>query len=79
MNNNQFIADLVVIIPAYNEEKTIGKLVSKIKNICDVIVIDDCSKDNTKKMASSKGAIVYTNPQNKRSHIIWNALFRVWA
>ncbi len=65
MNNNQFIADLVVIIPAYNEEKTIGKLVSKIKNICDVIVIDDCSNDNTKKMASSKGAIVYTNPQNK--------------
>ena len=31
LNNNQFIADLVVIIPAYNEEKTIGKLVSKIK------------------------------------------------
>lgn len=65
MNNNQFIADLVAIIPAYNEEKTIGKLVSNVKNICDVIVIDDCSNDNTKKMASSKGALVYTNSQNK--------------
>ena len=46
-------------------KKNYWKVSFKNKNICDVIVIDDCSNDNTKKMASSKGAIVYTNPQNK--------------
>ncbi len=43
------------IVPAYNEEKTIGETIQKIfeidyKNILEVIVVNDCSKDNTRKI-----------------------------
>ncbi|WP_455277751.1 glycosyltransferase family 2 protein [[Eubacterium] cellulosolvens] len=53
---------LVVTIPAYNEEKTIGKVIKKIsRTICDevkIIVIDDGSKDDTIKVAKTSGADV---------------------
>lgn len=41
---------LSVIIPAYNEEKTIEAIISKVNNLPiekEIIVINDCSKDNT--------------------------------
>ncbi len=45
---------LSVIIPAYNEEKTIENLINKVKEaplpqgmIKEIIVVDDCSKDGT--------------------------------
>ena len=51
--------NICVLIPAYNEEKTIGDLVqgllSKLKS---VIVIDDGSIDSTAKIAKQSGAIV---------------------
>ena len=43
-----------IIIPAYNEEKTIKKIISKILSIKlytkQIIIVDDCSTDNTKKI-----------------------------
>ena len=43
-----------IIIPAYNEEKTIKKIISKILSIKlhkkQIIVVDDCSTDNTRKI-----------------------------
>jgi glycosyltransferase involved in cell wall biosynthesis len=51
---------LVVTIPAYNEAKTIGKVIAEIPRDCceDVIVlvVDDGSKDNTAEAAYSAGA-----------------------
>lgn len=47
---------LSVIIPVYNEERTIKKVIDKVysirlKNISkEVIVIDDCSKDGTRRI-----------------------------
>ena len=42
---------LTIIIPCYNEEKTIGILLEKILQLekikKQIIVIDDCSKDNS--------------------------------
>ena len=42
---------LSVIIPCYNEEKTIFLIVDKIKKIknltSEIIIVDDCSSDNT--------------------------------
>jgi len=60
---------IVVTIPAYNEEKTIGELISKIKKVMKnynykIIVVDDGSKDKTKKVAKKEGAIVYSHPRN---------------
>jgi len=49
----------VVCIPAYNEEKVIGGVVSKcLKHVDKVIVCDDGSTDNTAKLAKDAGAIV---------------------
>ncbi|PIN84647.1 MAG: glycosyl transferase family 2 [Candidatus Diapherotrites archaeon CG11_big_fil_rev_8_21_14_0_20_37_9] len=62
---------LVVTIPAYNEEKTLGKVLDEIpKKISgidkiEVLVVDDGSKDSTSKVAISKGAKVVKNSSNK--------------
>ena len=44
------IPTLSVIIPVYNEEKTINKilnLVSEIDIVSEVVIVDDCSKDDS--------------------------------
>ena len=56
-----------VIIPVYNEDKSIGGLVSRIKTCYpafDIIVIDDGSIDNTADVAQAAGAKVYSHPYN---------------
>lgn len=49
---------LSVIIPCFNEEKTISKIIEKVKkNITEndeIIAIDDCSNDNTKNILESE-------------------------
>ena len=56
-----------IIIPAFNEEKRIQKLISEIKLISEdyeIIVIDDGSNDNTANAALSAGAVVISHPFN---------------
>lgn len=53
-----------IVIPAYNEEKTIGAVVLACKKHGIVIVVDDGSKDNTSTLARESGAIVLTQPVN---------------
>jgi glycosyltransferase involved in cell wall biosynthesis len=56
---------IAVLIPSFNEEKTVGWLV---REVCqagyDVLVIDDGSKDNTAKFARDSGAEVVINEHN---------------
>ena len=52
---------IVIIVPAYNEEKTIYKVVSSLIKYSDVIVVDDCSTDNTSKIAKDCGALLINN------------------
>ncbi len=57
-----------VIIPAFNEEKTVGnvvKTVKKVSYIDEVIVVDDGSYDNTSKVAEKAGATVIQHVKNK--------------
>ena len=58
-----------VIIPAYNEEKYISKvirLVKKCKCADEIIVVDNNSTDNTSKIAKKSGAItVFCKEQGK--------------
>jgi glycosyltransferase involved in cell wall biosynthesis len=56
----------IALVPAYNEEKTIGEVISRLKKIdLKVIVIDDCSKDKTSEVAKKSGAIVLKHEKNK--------------
>ncbi len=48
-----------VIIPAYNEENHIAKVINKVKNYTNyVVVVDDGSSDNTSKIAQESGVKV---------------------
>lgn len=50
-----------VIIPAYNEEKTIGQVIDVVKQSkvnSEIIVVDNCCNDNTARIAQEKGARV---------------------
>ena len=55
---------VVIVIPAYNEEKTIGGVVSVAKQFGKVIVINDASSDNTAPMARKYGATVISHAKN---------------
>jgi glycosyltransferase involved in cell wall biosynthesis len=57
---------ICVIIPSYNESKTIGALVKKIKaQGLDVLVIDDGSIDNTSVIATQAGAELIRQDTNR--------------
>lgn len=60
---------IAVLIPCYNEEKTIGKVVSDAKNALPeavVYVYDNNSKDRTVELASKAGAVIrYERKQGK--------------
>jgi glycosyltransferase involved in cell wall biosynthesis len=57
--------DVYVIIPAYNEEQSIAKVVQAIpkKLVKTIVVANNNSKDNTKIQAEMAGAIVVDEPR----------------
>jgi glycosyltransferase involved in cell wall biosynthesis len=55
-----------VVIPAYNEEKSIGEVIEQARKFAEeVIVVDDYSTDNTKELCLRLGANVVTNEHRK--------------
>ena len=56
---------VAIVMPAYNEEETVGNIVRKTKKYGQVIVVDDASKDNTSKEAKRAGAVVVSHKVNK--------------
>lgn len=60
-------ARVLVIVPAWNEERSVGTTVSEIRSASpnyDVVVIDDGSTDDTVAVARSAGATVLNLPFN---------------
>ncbi|MBU0979700.1 MAG: glycosyltransferase family 2 protein [Nanoarchaeota archaeon] len=62
---------IVVTIPAYNEEKTIGQVVTSIKEVMNkhrhnyrILIVDDGSTDKTVAIARKLGAMVHSHPKN---------------
>lgn len=58
---------ILVIIPAYNEEKSIVSVVENLKQKCsnvDYVIINDCSKDSTEKIIKEKGYNYISLPVN---------------
>jgi len=65
-NNN---GRVLIIIPAYNEAENIQKVLDEIKkdiNYADILVIDDCSKDNTREIVEKNNVKCITNIMNMR-------------
>lgn len=68
---------VVVIIPAYNEEKTVGQVVKNVLESCRkagnpafagnpiCLVVDDGSIDKTAQVAREAGAVVLSHPINR--------------
>jgi len=55
----------VVAIPAFNEERTIAKVIIRAKAYVDkVVVVDDGSHDDTVLIAQTLGAVVLTHEKN---------------
>ena len=56
---------ITVGIPAFNEEKNIASIISRLKDFTDSIVVcDDGSSDMTAKIAEDMGAILVKHPKN---------------
>ena len=56
---------IVVGIPAFNEEKNIGKIIVNLKKITnEIIVCNDNSTDSTKEIAEQMGATVVNHERN---------------
>jgi len=63
-----------IIIPAYNEAKRIGNVLSKIPDFADeIIVVDDGSKDNTAEVAKKYGANIIRLKENQGKGAAMNA------
>ena len=57
---------IIVVMPAFNAEKTIEKTVRDIPKglVSKIIVVDDKSRDNTTKVARRLGLTVFAHPNN---------------
>jgi glycosyltransferase involved in cell wall biosynthesis len=56
----------VIVIPAYNEETTIGPVVREAVGVADaVVVVDDGSRDHTGTLAGEAGATVVRHAVNR--------------
>jgi biofilm PGA synthesis N-glycosyltransferase PgaC len=64
-------SDLTVLVPAYNEASTIADTIRSIQGQIvppdEILVIDDCSSDNTADIARSLGVTVMRPPTNTGS------------
>jgi glycosyltransferase involved in cell wall biosynthesis len=59
--------ELLILIPAFNEEGAVGSVVAAVKNVMPgvkVLVVDDCSKDATVTVARSAGAEILALPHH---------------
>lgn len=62
---------LTIVVPAYNEAGSVGDTVRSLLNQTmppkEILVVDDCSTDDTARVAREAGAKVITPPQNTGS------------
>lgn len=72
MSDNPNIS-VAVLLPCYNEEVTIGKVVRDFKSAlpnADIYVYDNNSTDRTAEIAAAEGAIVRKEPRQGKGNVI---------
>jgi glycosyltransferase involved in cell wall biosynthesis len=55
---------IAIVIPALNEETSVGEVVHRVSKVCPVIVVDDGSGDETANVARAAGAEVVRHQSN---------------
>jgi len=58
----------IVVIPAYNEEKTIKQVIERTLPYADIVVVNDGSRDRTRQIVESFKEVMIINHQ-KNTHI----------
>jgi len=67
---------VVAVIPAYNEERSIAKVVLQVRRFVDVVLVgDDGSSDMTGEIAEALGALVLRNDVNRGKGYTLKRLF----
>ena len=63
---------VVITIPAYNEEESIGAVINEIKDVMkrtnfiyQIMILDDGSVDKTEKITRDNGVLFFSNGHNK--------------
>ena len=68
---------ITIGIPAYNEEKHIASIITKLKKITDsIIVCDDGSSDMTSEISKNLGAVVISHKKNMGYGVAINSIFQ---
>jgi glycosyltransferase involved in cell wall biosynthesis len=71
--------NVAAVIPAYLEEKHVGDVVRRtLKQLANVVVVDDGSNDRTAEEARSAGADVIVHEQNRGKGESIKSGFRYW-
>ncbi len=74
--------EVAVIIPCYNEEATIGKVIRDFKDILPgaaIYVFDNNSTDKTAQIAKSSGAMVITEKRRGKGFVVQSMFHKVDA
>ena len=67
-DENAYANHIVAIIPCYNEDATIGSVITKAKLYAhEIVIVDDGSTDDTKKIAEALGATVISHQIGRAS------------
>lgn len=69
MTDTNKLKKLTVVIPAFNEEQSIGQVLKDINSVCseivqEIIVVDDGSTDDTARVAKNAGARLLRHEEN---------------
>jgi glycosyltransferase involved in cell wall biosynthesis len=68
---------ITIGIPAYNEEKNIALIITKLKKITDsIIVCDDGSSDMTSEISKNLGVVVISHKKNMGYGVAINSIFQ---